>query len=112
MEAIQATQEEALGAVYKHAAYMLYSEKRTGEDVIENLKERGLNPEVAEAVVLNLQGELAKAKKAQAQKDMLYGGLWLAGGTIATLANIGFIFWGAILFGGVQFFKGLINSMD
>jgi hypothetical protein len=40
---------------------------------------------------------------------MLYGALWCGGGTIATMANIGFFFWGAIIFGGIQLVRGLIN---
>lgn len=54
--------------------------------------------------------EYISAKKEQAEKDMLYGALWCVGGIIATAAHIGFVFWGAILFGGIQFFKGLLNS--
>jgi hypothetical protein len=54
--------------------------------------------------------EYISAKKEQAEKDMLYGALWCVGGIIATAAHIGFIFWGAILFGGIQFFRGLFNS--
>lgn len=41
---------------------------------------------------------------------MIYGALWCIGGIIATVADIGFIFWGAIVFGAVQFIKGAINS--
>ena len=43
-------------------------------------------------------------------KDVLYGALWCAGGIIATVADIGFIFWGAIVFGGYQLIKGLANQ--
>ncbi len=51
-------------------------------------------------------------RKKQANKDMLYGALWCVGGIIATMSDIGAIFWGAIIFGGIQFFKGLINSQS
>ena len=54
--------------------------------------------------------EYISAKKKQAENDMLYGALWCIGGIIATAAHIGFIFWGAILFGGIQFFRGLSNA--
>ena len=54
--------------------------------------------------------EYISAKKKQAENDMLYGALWCIGGIIATAAHIGFIFWGAILFGGIQFLGGLFNS--
>lgn len=45
----------------------------------------------------------------KAEKDMLYGGLWFVGGLLGTISEIGFIFWGAILFGGFQFVRGLSN---
>ncbi len=41
---------------------------------------------------------------------MLYDALWCIGGIIATVADIGYIFWEAILFGGIQFIKGVSNS--
>jgi len=50
------------------------------------------------------------ARKEQANKDMMYGALWCVGGIIATMSDIGAIFWGAIIFGAIQFFKGLSNS--
>lgn len=50
------------------------------------------------------------AKNEDAKKDMLYGTLWCVGGIIATSANLGYIFWGAIVFGGIQFIKGVANS--
>lgn len=53
-----------------------------------------------------------EARKKQANKDMLYGALWCVGGIVATASDIGAIFWGAILFGGIQFFKGLMNSQS
>ncbi|GAB3936659.1 hypothetical protein [Mucilaginibacter myungsuensis] len=52
---------------------------------------------------------LYAAFREQAQKDMIYGALWCVGGTVLTIADVGFIFWGAIVFGGIQFFKGLSN---
>ena len=65
--------------------------------------------------IISVQNEISEqeyisTKKEQAEKDMLYGALWCIGGIIATAAHIGFVFWGAILFGGIQFFKGLLNS--
>lgn len=47
--------------------------------------------------------------KKKAQRDILFGSLWIAGGIIGTLANIGLIFWGAILFGFMQCSKGIFN---
>ncbi len=41
-------------------------------------------------------------------KDILFGALWLFGGLVATLADTGYIFWGAIVFGGFQVLKGIL----
>ena len=69
-----------------------------------------MEAESAKIVVENLSKQIIDAKKERANKDMLYGALWCIGGIIATVADIGYIFWGAIVFGGYQFFKGLLNS--
>jgi hypothetical protein len=51
------------------------------------------------------------AKKERANKDMLYGALWCIGGIVATVADFGYIFWGAIIFGAIQFLKGAFNYL-
>lgn len=48
-------------------------------------------------------------RRSKAEINMISGALWCVGGTALTLANFGLIFWGAILFGGVQFIGGLIT---
>jgi hypothetical protein len=48
-------------------------------------------------------------RKHNAEKDMLYGLLWFLGGLVLTIAEIGYLFWGAMLFGAIQFFKGFSN---
>lgn len=50
----------------------------------------------------------AQARK-EGKMDMIYGSLWCIGGTVLTIADVGYIFWGAIIFGAIQFFKGLYN---
>ena len=45
-------------------------------------------------------------------RHMIYGILWAGGGTLVTLLTLssgrgGLIFWGAIIFGIYDFFKGL-----
>ncbi|WP_294244935.1 hypothetical protein [uncultured Chryseobacterium sp.] len=57
---------------------------------------------------------LDKAHKHEAKKDILYGVLWLVGGLAVTIltfnfGSIGFIAYGAIIFGGIRFFRGLAN---
>jgi GTP:adenosylcobinamide-phosphate guanylyltransferase len=48
----------------------------------------------------------------KAKSDMLYGAGWCLVGIIATYADIGYIFWGAIVFGGFQFVRGAINYLN
>jgi len=53
-------------------------------------------------------------------RHMLYGILWLVGGTVVTVATYKaasggetyIIAWGAILFGIIEFFSGLIGWLD
>ena len=57
----------------------------------------------------NLKTERITASQADRDKsrnDMIFGALWCVGGTIATAMDIGYIFWGAIVFGGIQFIRG------
>ena len=42
--------------------------------------------------------------------DMLWGAVWCVGGIVATAADFGYVFWGAILFGGIQFVQGVMKS--
>ena len=111
MEALQTEQDnqKTVNEIYSYAADLLVRQQRTGFDVVQLLKEQGLDENAATIVVDNLEAQINDAKKDAAKKDMLYGALWCVGGTVATMAHIGFIFWGAIIFGGIQFFKGLIN---
>ena len=59
----------------------------------------------------NVEHEVKNQKeKEDAKKDMIFGALWVIGGIIATTADFGYIFWGAIVFGGFQFIRGLVGS--
>lgn len=58
---------------------------------------------------------LEQMDKKQSSNDVLYGGLWFAGGLIVTLVSVssgngGVIAYGAVIFGGIQFFRGLMKS--
>ena len=94
---------------YNYVANLLLNENKSAHEAKNQLVAQGLSNEIAELIVENVEIEIQEAKHEKARKDMVYGALWFCGGTILTLADIGFIFWGAILFGGIQFFKGLIN---
>lgn len=57
-----------------------------------------------------------EAEKQQAKRDVWIGGLWFVGGLIVTLISLanetgGIIAYGAVIFGGIQFFRGLSKVM-
>ena len=110
METNQNDQQGAVTKIYDHAADLLINGKKSGSEVQQILIDKGMDPGAAKVIVDNLSSQIVSAKKEGANKDMLYGALWCVGGIIATMADIGFIFWGAILFGAIQFFKGVANS--
>ena len=102
--------QHAASEIYNYAANQMVNGNKNSKEVTDSLIQYGLDKESASTVVNNLERQISEAKKERAQKDMIYGALWCIGGTVLTLAHIGFIFWGAIVFGAVQFIKGAINS--
>lgn len=50
-----------------------------------------------------------RAKLTRSKKDMIFGFLWFTGGSYLTAQDTGFIFWGAIVYGALQFLKGLYS---
>jgi hypothetical protein len=90
-------------------------------EVIEkSLIQRGMDAEKAATLVGNLKQAKAKGLKGAGRKNMLYGAMWCLGGIVVTAlsyqaaANSGggryVLAWGAILFGGIQFVRGMIQS--
>ncbi|WP_439698324.1 hypothetical protein ACFGVS_08750 [Mucilaginibacter sp. AW1-7] len=108
MEETATITQNTFDQMYQYACNLFMA----GQNVFEvkaALLERGLDTENAEYIVNTLQQQIVDAKRDKAKKDMLYGALWCGGGLILTLAHIGFIFWGAIVFGAIQFFRGVAN---
>jgi hypothetical protein len=59
--------------------------------------------------------------RAAANRNMLVGGLWCVGGIVVSVATYSaassgggsyVVAWGAIIFGGIQFFRGLLARQD
>jgi fructosamine-3-kinase len=109
MEISQTADQQPNNYLYQYAANLLANSNKSGAEVERLLMLKGMAADEANAVVRELENPIQDAKKAQAKKDMLHGGLWCIGGLALTLADVGFVFWGAILFGGIQFIKGVTN---
>jgi hypothetical protein len=114
------TTKQALEDAYRFAGQQMRNGVALA--VIEkSLIERGLDAETAAIAISNLKQAKAKALKNAGHKNMLHGALWCIGGIVVTAlsyqaaANAGggryVLAWGAILFGGIQFFRGLIQSL-
>jgi hypothetical protein len=109
MEDAQKAKEVTIEEVNRYTANLFLRGKST-EQVKEELRAHGLDEQTIETAINNAGDEVFEFKKAKANKDMLYGGLWCIGGVVLTIAHIGYIFWGAIVFGAFQFFRGVVNS--
>ncbi|MEN9638670.1 MAG: hypothetical protein RLZZ262_538 [Bacteroidota bacterium] len=112
MEDVKDDQQVVTQHHYDTAANLLINESRTASEAKRVLITQGLNEAKASEVITKVEEQIAEEKREGASKDMLYGALWCIGGVVATVADFGYVFWGAIVFGGVQFFKGLINSRN
>jgi hypothetical protein len=112
------TPEQVVEAVYNFAAEQMQQGVPPPE-IERNLIEQGLDADVARTVVGNLLQARSKAVKEAGQKNVLYGALWCAGGILVTVLTYSaaaegggtyVVAWGAILFGGIQLVRGLIQS--
>jgi len=104
---------------YNFATDQIIHQHRTSEDVADMLVQKGMERNAAYNVVDSIYEQINDAKRQRAKKDMLYGGLWFFGGLIVTIVTYSsasgggryVVAWGAIIFGGIQFFRGLSNNV-
>ena len=108
--------------LYYNAYLSIKLLRKNKQKVTLNLMQKGLNQYDASYVVANIVGddvdpEYKRLKLEAAKKNLLYGGLWCLGGLIftgisyAAASNGGtyVIATGAIVVGGLQFIKGIIQ---
>ena len=114
------TPEEVAHAVFVFAAQLM-AKGMHDADIKSQLIEKGLDEESAILVIRKLHEARDHVLKEAGRKNMLFGALWCIGGTLVTLitysaasANPGggsyVVAWGAIIFGAVQFFRGLSQT--
>jgi len=99
-------QQAAAQQLYDYAANLMFVQKKSMREARKLLIEEGVDSKIANVIVQKLSGE----KQKQANKDMMIGALFCIGGIVATIANLGYVFWGAIVFGAIQFFRGMSNN--
>jgi len=103
-----------MGEMYAFAVDLMINEKQSATETVHALVAQGLNAENASIMVANIEQEIRTAKKSHGGRQMIYGALWFIGGTVLTLASLGsdgggILFWGAILFGAIQFLYGMFE---
>lgn len=117
MSVQEPTEQEIIDAVYGFAAEQM-RDGVSPQRIEVLLVEKGLDQQSAATVVANLSELKSKALREAGQKDMLYGALWCIGGIVVTVATMSaasgggtyVVAWGAIVFGAIQFFRGLTAS--
>ena len=110
------TADEIVDAIHAYAASEL--EKGVPHvDVRGVLVERGLDQETAARVILNLREAQSSFVRALGRQNMMHGAIWCFGGIAATVASraaatgggLYIVAWGAIVLGGIQFFRGVLQ---
>jgi hypothetical protein len=110
--------DELFGDVWKE----LSDGKGKGK-IVKDLVKKGWVKEAAIELVDSVEQALEEYKRSpegrrelasRNKRKMIFGLLWVVGGIIATvvtyvfaIGGIFFIFWGAVLFGAIDFFRGL-----
>lgn len=112
-------QQEIVNQIYGFTADMLYNQKKSIEETKAALIENGLRAEDADVVIANLQKQYKQEKREAGNKNMLYGALWCVGGLLVTILTYSaasdggtyVVAWGAVIFGAIQFFKGVFQRI-
>lgn len=91
---------------YEYAIVLFENQKKSFSEIKKALKDKGLDDASADIVVKKLANIVGTKKRSRAYRKIFIGGAFFIGGVILTLAEFGYIFWGAIVFGGSQFIHG------
>lgn len=110
--------ETIIQQVYDYTAKRLAQDNASEETVKKELCEQGINEDDAQIVIANVVKQIKEARLKHAKDDMKYGAIWCIGGLIVTgvtymLAENGgsyIVTWGAILWGGWQYLRGVIDK--
>lgn len=102
-----------VNSVYNYAGDLIVNHNYSYGDAQKALVEQGLSEVDAETVVENIKRQIKEAKSEAANKELLYGFLWAAGGALLTIITDGtFIFYGAVLYGLYLIVVGLWHKIS
>jgi hypothetical protein len=111
--------EKAASEIIDYAANLMIHENKSAKETKLTLIQNGLDEETASLIVMNLEKQIQDVKKDAANKNMIYGLLWAVGGIVATGATYSaaseggtyVAFYGAVIYGGYRFLKGLFYKL-
>lgn len=109
---VQDTKSGPTEEVHKLIAFVIglfLQEELSKNTVLKRLIDLGYPEELANQVIEIAAKEVNVTLHRKAIRNIIVGGIFLVLGTVFTLAHIGIIFYGAIIFGGVQCIQGLIG---
>lgn len=118
----ESAEDQVVEQVYRYAAQQLNAGVSPPQ-VIQELIAGGLTKEDAAMVVRQMRQARSKAKQDAGRKNVLYGALWCIGGLAVTFFSYQsaasgsgggtyVVAWGAVIFGAIQFFQGLFQTMS
>lgn len=120
-EISEQTTEDVIDSAYTEAYKLVIKQKKDVNEVDHILESKGLDESQRNSIIVSLL-QIKSDKKAKrelrianAPSDILYGGIWCIGGITLTCLSlllsdsigIGFLFWGAIVYGIQRFVRGL-----
>ncbi len=126
MEQKQKNDQEIVQAVYGFAAQMM-RDGQPNHKIEKALVEKGLPADAARSVVRNLnqerQRQYGQANRDAAMRNMAIGGVICVIGLVVSIGSYQaaasspsggsyVVAWGAVIFGGFQFLKGLFSMME
>lgn len=116
-------QEQYLRDLHMFAAQQMH-QGAPEQEIHAKLVQHGLPAPLAQSIVGNVfaaKYEAIAANRSAGKKNMLYGALWCVGGLVITIATFAFanqgggryvVFWGAVIFGAIQFVRGLAQWLS
>ena len=112
----EAISKEEIAKIYEDTIEIMVNQGKSAAETKDLLIANGVEEVYAILIVAKVSEQMDpssnganNADKEQAYKNMAFGALWCIGGIIASAADIGVIFIGAIVIGAIQFVIGVIG---
>lgn len=111
--------QQDLSGLFRFAAQEL-AKKQSPKTIVKKLIDQGVTPATADQIVIETQKVFKKALVEKNKKRMTRGLIWTVVGIVLTCGTLAFsdklgggvLFWGAIVFGFIDFIAGLIGWLS